>query len=225
MLGTIVNSLAIVAGGMVGLLFKNIISSKLSDSLLKASAMAVLAVGIKLCLQGENLSLLIVSVILGTLIGELIDIESKLDNFGGFIESKFKNKESNVAQGFVSCTLIYCVGSMAIVGSIQSGLTGNHEILFSKAMLDGIISITMAVSMGIGVVFSSLSVLIYQGTITVLAQFLQSILSDVVVREMTAIGGVLIMVISFNFLEIKRIKVGNMLPAIFIPIIYFMIFK
>lgn len=225
MLGTIVNSLAIIVGGLIGFLFKNIIPSKLSDSLLKASAMAVLAVGIKLCLQGENLTLMIVSVILGTFIGELIDIESKLDNLGNTIESKFKNKASNVTQGFVSCTLVYCVGSMAIVGSIQSGLTGNHEILFSKAVLDGIISITMAVSMGIGVVFSSISVFIYQGTITVLAQFLQSVLSDVVIREMTAIGGVLIMVISLNFLEIKRIKVGNMLPAVFIPIFYFMIFK
>lgn len=224
MLGTIVNSLAIVVGGLIGFFFKNIIPPKLSDSLLKASAMAVLAVGIKLSLQGDNLSLLIVSVILGTFIGELIDIESKLDNLGSYIESKFKNKASNVTQGFVSCTLVYCVGSMAIVGSIQSGLTGNHEILFSKAVLDGIISITMAVSMGIGVVFSSVSVFIYQGTITLLAQVLQSVLNEIVIKEMTAIGGVLIMVISLNFLEIKRIKVGNMLPAVFIPILYYLIF-
>jgi uncharacterized membrane protein YqgA involved in biofilm formation len=116
------------------------------------------------------------------------------------------------------------VGSMAIVGSIQSGLTGNHEILFSKALLDGIISISMTVSMGIGVMFSSLSVFIYQGLITLLAQFLQSLLSDVVVNEMTSIGGVLIMAIGLNFLEIKRIKVGNMLPAVFLPILYFIIF-
>jgi hypothetical protein len=224
MLGTIVNSLAIVVGGLVGFFFKNVISAKLSESLLKASAMAVLAVGIKLTLQGNNLTLLIVSIILGTLIGELIDIESKLDNLGSSIEQKIKNKESNVTQGFVSCTLVFCVGSMAIVGSIQSGLTGNHEILFSKALLDGIISVTMAVSMGIGVVFSSISVFIYQGMITLLAQFLQSLLNDVVVNEMTAIGGVLIMVISLNFLEIKRIKVGNMLPAVFIPIIYYIFF-
>lgn len=225
MLGTIVNSLAIVVGGLIGFFFKNIIPAKLSDSLLKASALAVIAVGIKLTLVGEDLTLLIVSVILGTLIGELVNIEGKLDNLGAFVESKFKNKESNITQGFVSCTLIYCVGSMAIVGSIQSGLTGNHEILFSKAVLDGIISITMAVSMGIGVVLSSISVFIYQGSITILAQFLQSLLSDVVVSEMTAIGGVLIMAIGLNFLEIKRIKVGNMIPAVFLPIIYFMIFK
>ncbi|MBP1924546.1 putative membrane protein YqgA involved in biofilm formation [Sedimentibacter acidaminivorans] len=225
MLGTIVNSLAIVVGGLTGFFFKNIIPARLSDSMLKASAMAVLLVGIKLSLVGENLTLLIVSLILGTLIGELVNIEGKLDKLGKFVESKFKNKDSNITQGFVSCTLIYCVGSMAIVGSIQSGLTGNHEILFSKAVLDGIISITMAVTMGIGVVLSSVSVFIYQGSITMLAQFLQSVLSDVVVSEMTAIGGVLIMAIALNFLEIKRIKVGNMIPAVFIPIIYFMIFK
>jgi uncharacterized membrane protein YqgA involved in biofilm formation len=225
LLGTIVNSLAIVVGGLIGFFFKNIIPAKLSDSLLKASALAVIAVGIKLILVGEDLTLLIISVILGTLIGELINIESKLDNLGAFVESKFKNKESNITQGFVSCTLVYCVGSMAIVGSIQSGLTGNNEILFSKAVLDGIISITMAVSMGIGVVFSSVSVFVYQGSITILANFLQSLLSDVVVSEMTAIGGVLIMAIGLNFLEIKRIKVGNMIPAVFLPILYFVIFK
>lgn len=225
MLGTIVNSLAIIVGGLVGFFFKNIIPQKLSDSLLKASAMAVLAVGIKLSMQGDNLSLLIIAIILGTFIGELINIEDKLDNLGMILESKFKNKESNITQGFVSCTLVYCVGSMAIVGSIQSGLTGNHQILFSKALLDGIISITMAATMGIGVVFSSISVFIYQGSITILAQFLQSILSDVVVSEMTSIGGVMIMAIGLNFLEIKRIKVGNMIPAVFIPILYFMIFK
>lgn len=224
MLGTIVNSLAIIIGGLVGFLFKNVMSKRLSESLLKASAMAVLAVGIKLTLEGSNLTLLIISLIIGTFIGELIDIESRLDKLGNSIEGKIKNKESNITQGFVSCTLIFCVGSMAIVGSIQSGLTGNHEILFSKALLDGIISTTMAVSMGIGVAFSSISVFIYQGTITLLAQLLQSVLHDLVVYEMTSIGGVLIMAISLNFLEIKRIKVGNMLPAIFIPIIYYMIF-
>ncbi|MDW5299495.1 MAG: DUF554 domain-containing protein [Sedimentibacter sp.] len=224
MLGTIVNSLAIVFGGLIGYFFKNIIPPKLSDSLLKASGLAVLAIGIKLTLVGDNLTLLIISILIGTLIGELIDIEGKLDNLGVTIESKLKNKESNVAAGFISCTLVFCVGSMAIVGSIQSGLTGNHEILFSKALLDGIISASMAVSMGIGVMFSSISVFIYQGTITVMAQFLQSLLSDVVVNEMTAIGGTLIMAIGLNFLEIKRIRVGNMLPAIFLPILYYMFF-
>lgn len=224
MLGTIVNSLAIVVGGLIGIIFKNIIPEKLSDSLLKASGLAVLAVGIKLSLVGENLTLLIISVLIGTLIGELLNIEGRLDNLGATVEKKFKNKQNNVTAGFISCTLVYCVGSLSIVGAIQSGLSGNHEILFSKALLDGIISISMAVSMGIGVVFSSISVFLYQGTITLLAHSMQSLLSDVVVNEMTAIGGTLIMAIGLNFLEIKRIKVGNMLPAIFLPILYYMFF-
>lgn len=224
LLGTIVNSLAVLIGGIIGILFKNVIPEKLSDALLKAAGLAVITVGIKLSLVGENLTLLIMSIIIGTAIGELINIEGKLDKFGLFVESKMKNKNSNVTLGFVTCTLIYCVGSMAIVGSIQSGLSGNHEILFSKALLDGIMSITMAVSMGVGVIFSSISIFIYQGTITMLAQLMQSLLSDVVVTEMTAIGGVLIMAIGLNFLEIKRIKVGNMLPAIFLPILYYIFF-
>lgn len=224
MLGTVVNSLAVIVGGLVGILFKNVIPDKISEALLKASGLAVITIGIKLGLVGENLTLLILSIIIGTAIGELINIEGKLDKFGEFIESKMKNKGSNVTLGFITCTLVYCVGSMAIVGSIQSGLSGNHEILFSKALIDGIMSVSMAVSMGIGVVFSSISIFIYQGTITMLAQSMQALLSEVVVNEMTAVGGVLIMAIGLNFLEIKRIKVGNMLPAIFLPILYYLIF-
>lgn len=224
MLGTIVNSLAIVIGGIIGIIFKNIIPDKLSESLLKATGLAVVTVGIRLSLAGENLTLLIMSVIAGTLIGELLDIEGRLDRLGQTVESKIKNKDSNITAGFISCTLVYCVGSMSIMGAIQSGLTGTHEILFSKALIDGIISISMAVSMGVGVVFSSISVFLYQGLLTILAQFVQSLLSPEVISEMTAVGGTVIMAIGLNFLEIKRVKVGNMLPAIFLPILYFIFF-
>lgn len=223
MIGTIANALAIIVGGIIGLLFKNIIPEKISEALLKAIGLAVIGIGINLMLSGENFTLLIISMVIGTIIGEGIDIEKKLDKFGAFIESKMKNKESNVALGFVACTLVYCVGSMAIVGSIQSGLTGNHEILFSKAVLDGITAVTFAATMGVGVVFSGISVLVYQGTITMLASIMQSLLNPVVVSEMTAIGGVIIMGIGLNFLISNRMRVGNMLPSIFIPIIYYMI--
>ena len=224
MIGTIVNALAIVAGGIAGLLFRNVISERITEQLFKATGLTVIAIGIKLSLAGENLTLTVISMIVGTIIGEVINIEGKLDKFGAFIENKIKNKESNVALGFVTCTLIYCVGSMAIVGSIQSGLTGNNEILFSKAVIDGITSISMAVSMGVGVIFSSISVFLYQGTLTLLAGFMESLLSDLVVQEMTAIGGIIIMAIGFNFLEVKRINVANLLPAIFLPILYYAIF-
>lgn len=224
MLGTIVNALAIVVGGIIGIIFKNIIPDKLSETLLKATGLAVVTVGIRLSLAGENLTLLIISIIAGTLIGELLDIEGRLDRLGQNIEGRLKNKDSNITAGFVSCTLVYCVGSMSIMGAIQSGLTGTHEILFSKALIDGIVSISMAVSMGVGVIFSSISVLLYQGLLTILAQFVQSLLSPEVISEMTAVGGTVIMAIGLNFLEIKRVKVGNMLPAIFLPILYFIFF-
>lgn len=223
MFGTIINSLAIIFGSLIGLIFKNIIPERLSESLLKAAGLSVVIIGIKLSMSSDNLTLIIISMLLGTIIGEFVDIEKKLDKFGDIVQSKINSKENNVATGFVSCTLIYCVGSMAIVGAIQSGLTGNHEILYSKSILDGIISITMSVTMGIGVMFSSISVFVYQGIITVMAQGLQSFLNETIISEMTSVGGILIMTIGFNFLEIKRIKVGNMLPAIFVPLIYYMI--
>ena len=222
MIGTIANALAIIAGGIIGLLFKNAIPEKISEALLKTTGLAVIAIGINLMLEGENFTLLIISLVIGTIIGEGIDIEKRLDKIGAFIESKMKNKESNLALGFVTCTLVYCVGSMAIVGSIQSGLSGNHGILFSKAVLDGITAVTFAATMGAGVVLSGISVLIYQGIITMLASFMQSLLSAVVVNEMTAIGGVIIMGIGLNFLIANRMRVGNLLPSIFIPIIYYM---
>jgi uncharacterized membrane protein YqgA involved in biofilm formation len=224
MIGTIANALAIIAGGVIGLLFKNAIPEKISQALLKVTGLAVIAIGINLMLAGENFTLLIISLVVGTVIGEAIDIEGKLDKFGAFIESKMKNRGGNVALGFVTCTLVYCVGSMAIVGSIQSGLTGNHEILFSKAVLDGITAVTFAATMGAGVVLSGISILFYQGIITMLASFMQSLLSPVVVSEMTAIGGVIIMGIGLNFIIANRMKVGNFLPSIFIPIIYYLFF-
>ncbi|HPW99536.1 MAG TPA: DUF554 domain-containing protein [Sedimentibacter sp.] len=224
MIGTIANALAIIAGGIIGLLFKNVIPEKISESLLKTTGLAVIGIGINLMLAGENFTLLIISMVIGTIIGELIDIEGKLDKFGTVIENKMKNSESNIALGFVTCTLVYCVGSMSIVGSIQSGLTGNHELLFSKAVLDGILAVTFSATMGVGVVLSGISVLLYQGTITMLASLMQSLLSPVVVSEMTSIGGVIIMGIGLNFLLANRIKAGNLLPSIFIPIIYYLFF-
>ena len=225
MLGTIVNSLAIIIGGIIGVLFKNFIPVKYADSINKASGLAVIAVGIQLMLKGNNMTLMIISVILGTFIGEIIRIESILNNAGDYLQKRFVKSGNDLSSGFVTCTLIFCVGSMAIVGSIQSGLVGNHEILFAKSILDGIISMTMAVTLGVGVCLSALSVFLYQGTITLLAQSLQSVLNDIVIAEMTSVGGILIMAIGLNFLEIKRIKVGNMIPAVFIPIIYFLLTK
>ena len=223
MLGTIVNTLAVVAGALVGYFFKKFIPDRYSDTIIKAISLSVILIGLQMALEVNNVLLMIVSLFLGSLIGEVLDIEDKLDKAGNMIEDKLSSLKGNISQGFVAATLIYCTGSMAIVGAIEGGLLNKHDILFAKSFLDGIMSIALAASLGIGVLFSSLSVFVYQGSIVMIAGFAKSLLTDAVVNEMSAIGGLLIMAIGLNFLIKERIRIGNMLPSIFIPIIYFLI--
>jgi len=223
MLGTIVNTLAVVAGALVGYFFKKFIPDRYSDTIIKAISLSVILIGFQMALEVNNVLLMIVSLFLGSLIGEVLDIEDKLDKAGNMIEDKLSSLKGNISQGFVAATLIYCTGSMAIVGAIEGGLLNKHDILFAKSFLDGIMSIALAASLGIGVLFSSLSVFVYQGSIVMIAGFAKSLLTDAVVNEMSAIGGLLIMAIGLNFLIKERIRIGNMLPSIFIPIIYFLI--
>jgi len=171
-------------------------------------------------IKGRNILLIIISMVIGGLLGELIDLDNLLQKLGNKLEEKFKGKGIKVSEGFVTASLLFCVGSMAIVGSLQSGLEGDHKILFAKSMLDGISSIIFASSLGIGVMLSSFSVLIYQGAITLAASSLKGILIQSVVTDMTAVGSLLIIGLGFNMLNITKIKVANLLPAVFIPIIY-----
>ncbi|MCJ7689829.1 MAG: DUF554 domain-containing protein [Clostridiaceae bacterium] len=223
MLGTIVNSLSILAGGFIGSLFKNKISSAYNETIMKALGLSVILIGLKGALQVNNILLLIISLTVGTLIGEIMQIEKSIENIGVWLERKFSNQKG-LAKGFVTASLVYCVGAMAIMGALESGLTNNHDILYAKSLLDGISAIIFSSSLGIGVCFSAISVFIYQGIITLTASFMKPYLIPFVVNEMSAIGGLLIVAIGANILEIKRIKVGNMLPAIFIPLLYY-IFK
>ncbi|MGH4119651.1 DUF554 domain-containing protein [Clostridium sp.] len=222
MLGTIVNSLAILVGGFTGSLFRNKISSAYNETIMKALGLSVILIGLKGALQVNNILLLIISLTLGTLIGEIMKIEKGIENIGIWLEHKFYNQKG-LAKGFVTASLVYCVGAMAITGPLKSGLTNNHDILYAKSLLDGISAIMFSSSLGIGVCFSAISVFIYQGIITLTASFMKPYLIPSVVNEMSAIGGLLIVAIGANMLEIKRIKVGNMLPAIFIPLLYYII--
>lgn len=222
MIGTIVNCLAIVLGCLVGILIKGKMSEKLSDNIMNGIALCVLYIGISGSLQGENTLITIISMAIGALIGELIDIDKGLNKLGDKLEEKFSSKkgEVSISKGFVSASLLFCVGAMAIVGSLQSGLSGNYETLFAKSILDGISSIIFAASLGIGVIFSAVSVLLYQGIITIGSSFLSNILSDSVVNSMTAIGSLLIIGLGLNMLKVTNIKVANLLPAIIIPILF-----
>ncbi len=220
MLGTIVNTIAILLGGMLGLIFRKGISDRFKNTVMKGLGLSVFMIGLAGALRSENILLLIFSMVIGSLIGEAMNIEDKLDRFGKWIEIRSGQGEGQVAKGFVVASLMYCVGAMAIVGALESGLTGNHETLYAKSLLDGVTSVIFASTLGIGVLFSAGTVLVYQGAITIAAGALATVLVDSVIIEMSAIGGLLIMGIAMNILEFKRVPVGNMLPAVFIPLFY-----
>jgi uncharacterized membrane protein YqgA involved in biofilm formation len=220
MLGTIVNAAAIIAGGLAGLLLKGGISERFNEIIMKGLALCILYIGISGSIKAENLLLVVVSIVIGAVMGEAVDIDRRIQNLGNRLESRFKGRWGRVSEGFVTASLLYCVGSMAIVGSLESGLNGNHEILFTKSMLDGVSSVIFASSLGVGVVLSGLSVFIYQGLITVGAFLLKGVLVTTVVNDMSAIGGMLIIGMGLNMLGSAKIKVTNLLPAIFVPVVY-----
>lgn len=227
MLGTIVNSLAIICGCLVGLIVKGRLTEKISLTIMNGLALCVLFIGISGALKGNDILQIIICIALGALIGEIIDIDKKLNDLGNMIEKKINSKRKNtssekisISEGFVTSSLLFCVGAMAVVGSLESGLQGIHTTLFAKSILDGISSIIFASSLGIGVMLSSIAILIYQGSITLLAGCLSTILTDTVINNMSAVGSLLIVGLGFNMLGITKIKVANLLPAIFIPIIF-----
>ncbi len=223
MLGTIVNTVAIIIGSLLGLVFRGGIPKKYNITIMQAISLAVILIGLKMALKTDAILLVIFSLVIGSLIGEFLKIEGRLESLGKRLETRFAKAGDEISKGFVFTSLIFCVGSMAIVGSLESGLTGNHQTLFAKSALDGISSIIFTSSLGIGVIFSSISVFIYQGLITASASLMKPFLITPVINQMSAVGGLLIIAIGFNLLEIQKIKVGNMLPAIFIPLIYYML--
>ncbi|MBI9082420.1 MAG: DUF554 domain-containing protein [Desulfobacterales bacterium] len=223
MLGTIVNTIAIIVGSLVGLGFRGGIPDKYAATTIHAIAMAVILVGLKSALKTDALLVVIFSMAVGSVVGERLRIEARLEALGRWIEGRFAHGGGGIANGFVTASLIYCVGAMAIVGSLESGLTGNHQTLFAKSVLDGITAVIFAATFGVGVMFSAVSVLVYQGAITAAAGLLQPLLVPSVVAQMSSVGGLLIMVIGFNLFEVKKIRVGNMLPAIFLPMVWFLV--
>ena len=231
--GTIINFITIIIGGAAGLVLKKYISKRIMDTVMQGIALAVMIIGISGTLiaafyivddviVSDHVLIMIVSLALGAFIGELLKIEQGLGKFGEFCENKLKkpDEESTFAQGFVTATLVFCVGSMAIVGSLEDGINRNSDILVAKAIIDGIAAMIFASTMGIGVLFSALTVGLYQGTITLLAVVASPFFSETVVMQMSLVGSILIMSIGFNMLKMAKIKTGNLLPAIFIPAVY-----
>jgi len=216
--GTIVNVVAIFLGCSVGLILKSKFPEKIEKIIMQALGLASLLIGMQMAIKADNILLVIFSLVIGGVIGEIIDIEAGLERFGERIKRKFKsdNTSERFVEGFLTTSLLYCVGSMAIMGAIKEGLSGNPDILYAKSLLDGVTSIAFTAAMGIGVLFSAIPVFLYQGGITLLARTIKDFLSPEIINEMTAVGGILIWGIGFGLLGIKKIKVGNLLPAILV---------
>ncbi|MGN9165192.1 DUF554 domain-containing protein [Tissierellaceae bacterium HCP3S3_D8] len=221
MLGTVVNSLAIIFGSILGMILKKGIKEDYKNTIMDGIGLSVIIIGITGGIKSENIVLVIGSIVLGSLLGEIIDIEGKLENLANRLEKIMGRGDANFSKGFVTASLVYCIGAMAVVGALESGLLGDHQTLFAKSLIDGIAAIIFASTLGIGVLFSTISVFIYQGSIVILAGLLKDILTPEVILEMSSIGGILIIAIGINILGIKKIRVGNMLPAVFIPIFYY----
>ncbi len=225
LLGTIVNAAVIILGAILGNFLKSGFPERFKVTLMQAISLAVILIGLSMALKTGNVMVVTLSIVIGGVIGELLRIEDRLNSFGLKLEQRF-GSDGNFAKAFVSASLVYCVGAMAIMGSLESGLTGHYNTLFVKSILDGVSSIVFASSMGIGVAFSALPVFLYQGSITLAAAYIKPFLTDAIIREMTATGGLLIFGIGVNLLTGGKlqIKVGNLLPAIFVAILMVVVF-
>lgn len=219
MLGVIVNVGTVLFGSLVGLFLKRGIPEKVTEALMIGIGLCTVFIGISGALQGENTLVLILSMAIGTVIGTLLDIDRQLNRLAAYVENRFKQKDGQVtvAEGFVTASLLFCVGAMTIVGSLQAGLTGDCEMLYTKATLDLISSCVLSASLGIGVLLADIFVLVFQGGLVLLAGFIAPFLTDYAIGEMTCAGSVLIIALGLNLIGVTKIKVANYLPVILIP--------
>lgn len=235
-IGTVINTVLVIIGSLVGLLLKKAIPERLKESMIQALALATFTIGVTGIinasstvakdgtLTGNYAILMVLSMAIGTFIGELINIQKKLDNMGDFLQKKFSSEDSSsFSQGFVTASLVFCVGSMTILGSINDALLHDPTILITKSILDMIMSVVFASTLGIGVIFSAATVALYQGILTACASFLSPILTGELIAQMSFVGSILIAGIGLNFIYKPKLKLANMLPAMFIPLIWYLI--
>ncbi len=226
MIAVFVNMATVLVGSVLGILFRNRLKVELQNALMRALALCTVVIGVSSAIQTKELLCLIICLVLGTVLGELIRIDDGIENAGDTIKARLfrgKVKESRFTEGFVSACILFCIGSMTIVGSLEAGINHNYSIIYAKSTLDFVSSMAFGAAMGLGVTCSALFILVFQGGLTLLSGLLAPVLSTAVVTEMSAVGGVILIGMAVNMLGLgrERIKVSNMLPAIFLPIAYF----
>lgn len=218
MTGVFVNVATVIIGSAIGLIFKKGISQKFSDAVMKGIGLCTILIGIQGMLKGENVLVSIISMVLGAVVGTGIDIDRRLNSVGDYLSKKLKKDgedKVSVAEGFVTASLLFCVGAMTIVGSLNSGLKGDHSMIFTKSVLDFFSSMMLSASLGIGVIFAAIFVFVFQGGIVLLAGVLEPLLSDAAVAEITCAGSLMILALGLNLTGISKFRVANYLPALF----------
>lgn len=224
MIGVLTNTATVLLGSALGLLLKKGIPEKVSKAVMIAIGLCTVYIGIDGALSGSNTIVLIVSMVAGTIVGTLIDIDDKINRVGAYFERKMKRTDgkTTIAEGFMTGSLLFCVGAMTIVGSLNAGLSGDNELLFTKSLLDLISSCMLASTLGIGVMFSAAFVLVFQGALVLLAGLLQNILTDpALIAEITCAGSLMIIALGLNIVGLSKFKVANLMPAmLFVPLFY-----
>ena len=220
MFAIFLNGFAICLGGLLGYFFKNHSSSKLSRAVIIVMGFQIFAMGIKDAIQYENGMLNVIYLVIGTVIGEIVDIDKKLKSVALFFQNKFAKNSHGFVNGFITATLIFCIGSMAVIGPLKIALEKDSSIIYIKAILDGIMAMFLASTYGLGVLFSAIIVIIYQGSIFLLAEVLKTAADPHVLNQLSSIGGVPLTGLAFTFIfEKTDIKISNMLPAMLIPVL------
>ena len=223
-----VNCAAIIAGCAVGLILKKGFPEKWQETIMYGVALCIFLIGVEMAQKSQNAVLIIASVVTGSVIGEMLDLDGKLNRFGAWAEKRILGEQQQTSgtfgRAFISASLLFCIGAMAIVGSIEDGLAGNHQILFAKAALDCILSIIFSANMGAGVALSALPVGLYQGSITLLAAWTQSLLTPEIIREVSATGGILMMSIGIVQAKLARIRLANQIPALPVAVLLAKVF-
>jgi len=221
--GTLVNVVAIIIGGGLGILFRSHIPKRITKSFFQAIGLFTLFLGFSLSIKTENPLLLVFSLILGALVGTLLSFQERIENLGNNIQNRLKLKGGHFSEGLVTAFLMFCMGSMTILGAIEEGLGGEPNLLLIKSLMDGFSSIALAAALGVGVIFSIVPLLFYQGGLTVLVAFFGDSLSNLMVNELSAVGGILLIGLGITILDIKKIEVLNLIPALLfiVPLVYF----
>ena len=218
LLGSAVNGIAIVIGGLVGLFAGKLLPERIRTALVPTMSLVTIGIAVPGMMNTGNLLIPILSMVVGTFIGELIDIDGALQKLSNKLQSKFKG--SSVAEGFFTCSLVFAVGAVAVMGALDSGLKGDHSLLYAKALMDGTASIAFAAALGLGVVFSSVTVFVVEGGIALLAGLVADLLSTAVINEISFVGSLLIVGISLNMMGATKLRILNMVPALVLPIIF-----